>query len=827
MHTNNIVLRIHSMKISQIFILPLILLMISAPCIADNVKKTIYHNGWIDLNKNGKKDIYEDPCASISKRIDNLLSQMTTDEKTMQLVTLYGYKKVLQDKLPTPDWKNKIWKDGIANIDEHLNGYRSEGLDWPPSEHTKSINQVQRWFIEETRLGIPVDFTNEGIRGIAHTKATNFPAQIAVGATWDRQLVRSIGQITGKEGFALGYTNVYSPILDVARDPRWGRTVECYGECPFLIAELGIEQARGLRDAGIGVTCKHFAAYGTPNGGRDGRARTDPLISPRELETLHLYTFERVIKEVPIQGVMSSYNDWDGIPISGSSFFLTDILRKKMGFTGYVVSDSHAVEFLSDKHCTEPDYKHAVVKFIEAGGNVRTAFTPPDEFIIPLRQAIADGTLPMEIVNARVRDVLAVKFQLGLFDHPFREPQKADKILNCDEHRQKALQAARECIVLLKNKNAILPLNTDKYKRILVTGPNADFEDAMRCRYGPSHGNVISVLRGIRDVTKNKTEIVYEQGCPHFDKNWPKNEIIFTPLSDEDTINIDKAVNAAKNCDLIIACVGDSNTTVGESCSRTSLDLPTIQNELIYKLSELGKPIIAVLLNGRPVSVNWIQQNCPAVIECWFGGEFAGQAAAEVLFGKYNPGGKLPLTFPRSVGQIPQNFPAKPFAQASQTWNVSQEGIDETCVVGPLYPFGYGLSYTTFSYSDLVITPNHTTANTTVNIRMQVTNTGSMAGDEVVQLYVHDKVSSITTYVKDLRGFERVHLEPGQTKNVEFKLLPLKDLWLIDKNLDRVVEPGDFEIMIGSSSEDIRLTGKLSITGKKYKCGKSFISGYF
>jgi beta-glucosidase len=793
-----------------------------SPCLA---AESIYHTGWIDFNKNGKKDIYEDPCTAIEKRVNNLLSQMTVDEKTMQLVTLYGYQKVLQDKLPTPEWKNKIWKDGIGNIDEHVNGYRSEGSDWPPSEHTKLINEVQKWFIEETRLGIPADFTNEGIRGIAHTKATNFPSQLGVGASWDRQLVRSIGQITGEEGFALGYTNVYSPIIDVPRDPRWGRMVECYSENPFLIAELGIEQARGLKESGIGVTCKHFAVYGIPNGGRDGHARTDPQVTPREMEMFHLYTFERVIKEVGIHGVMSSYNDWDGEPISGSSYFLIDILRKRMGFNGYVVSDSEAVEFLSSKHCVEPDYKNAVRCFIESGGNVRTFFDEPNVFVMPLRENIADGSLSMKIVDSRVSDVLRVKFMLGLFDKPYRNGEEADKIVACKEHKDKALEAARECIVLLKNENSILPLNAKNIKRILVTGPNADEKEAHRCRYGPSNGPVISILEGIREITKDSSEIIYKQGCPHYSKVWPKDEIIFTPLSDEELQGINQAVAAAKDCDLIIAAVGENKRMVGEGYSRTSLDLPPIQNELLYKLHETGKPIIVVLASGRAESINWVQQNCPAVIESWFGGEFTGQAVAEVLFGKYNAGGKLPITFPRSVGQIPLAFPCKPGAQNSQK-NADSNGIDKSCVVGPLYPFGYGLSYTKFKYSDLIITPNKTTANTTISVSLNITNTGKMAGTEIVQLYVRDKVSSVTTYEKDLRGFERVYLEPGQTKNVVFTLEPTKHFWLIDRNLDRVVEPGDFEIMLGSSSNDIRLRDNLTITGKNFKCGDSFLSCY-
>lgn len=312
-------------------------------------KKEIYHKGWIDFNKNGRKDIYEDPAQPVEKRVEDLLSQMTVEEKTCQLATLYGYGRVLRDSLPVEAWKQEIWKDGIGNIDEMLNGVggkssRVPHLLYPFSNHAEAINAVQRWFVEETRLGIPVDFSNEGIHGLNHTKATPLPAPIAIGSTWNRDLVYRAGEIAGQEARALGYTNVYAPILDVVRDPRWGRTLECYGEDPYLIAELGKEMVLGIQSQGVASTLKHYAVYSVPKGGRDGDCRTDPHVAPRELHNLYLYPFRRVVREARPLGVMSSYNDWDGVPVTSSHYFLTELLREEYGFEGYVVSDSDAVE---------------------------------------------------------------------------------------------------------------------------------------------------------------------------------------------------------------------------------------------------------------------------------------------------------------------------------------------------------------------------------------------------------------------------------------------------------------------------------------------------
>src|SRR5579859_4839430 len=441
-------------------------------------EKNIYHKGWIDFNKNGKMDVFEDPSQPIEKRIADLLDQMTVEEKTCQLATLYGYKRVLKEEMPAESWKHEIWKDGIANIDEELNNLTSHTdaaptqYSYPYSKHAAAINTIQKWFVEETRMGIPVDFTNEGIHGLNHDRATSLPAPIGIGSTWDKPLVRLAGNVVGREGKALGYTNVYAPILDPARDQRWGRVVECYGEDPFLIAELGKQMTLGIQEEGATSTLKHFAVYSVPKGGRDGAARTDPHVAPREMYQIYLYPFRRVIQEAHAMGVMSSYNDWDGQPITGSYYFLTELLRQKFGFNGYVVSDSEAVEYLYSKHHVAASPEDAVRMAIEAGLNVRTNFTMPQTYIMPLRQLVKDGKVSMKTLDSRVADVLRVKFRLGLFDDPYvKDPKAADKIVHTEQAEVMSLQMNRESMVLLKNANNVLPLDLNKTKRILVTGP--------------------------------------------------------------------------------------------------------------------------------------------------------------------------------------------------------------------------------------------------------------------------------------------------------------------------------------------------------------------
>jgi beta-glucosidase len=778
--------------------------------------KSIYKKVWIDFNKNGKKDVFEDPEAVVEKRVADLLSQMTLEEKTCQTATLYGYKRVLKEEMPTASWKNEVWKDGIANIDEELNNLSSNTDDaptqfsYPYRKHASAINTVQKWFVEETRMGIPVDFTNEGVHGLNHDRATSLPAPIAIGSTWDKALVRRAGQTVGLEAKALGYTNIYAPILDPARDQRWGRVVECYGENPFLIAELGKQMTLGIQEKGVASTLKHFAVYSVPKGGRDGNARTDPHVAPREMYQLYLYPFRRVIQEAHPMGVMSSYNDWDGVPVTGSYYFLTELLRQKFGFTGYVVSDSEAVEYLYSKHHVAADVKAAVKQAIEAGLNVRTNFTMPQTYIMPLRELVKEGSVNMKTLDARVADVLRVKFRLGLFDHPYvQDPAAADKLVHSKESAAMALQLNREAMVLLKNENNLLPLDKSKVKKVLVTGPLAAETNYATSRYGPSHNPITSVLKGIQDYMGNAGSVSYSKGCDVVDATWPESEIIETPLTDKEQADINDAVAQAKDVDVVIAVVGEDVKRVGESLSRTGLNLPGRQLKLIQALQATGKPVVMVMINGQPLTVNWENKYLPAILEAWFPGPESGKVIAETLFGDNNPGGKLSITFPKTTGQIELNFPFKPASQADQPTS-GQNGYGKTSVNGPLYPFGYGLSYTTFSYSNLSVNQPTTHSQSDIEVSVDVTNTGKVKGDDVVQLYLKDELSSVTTYDSDLRGFERVPLMPGEKKTVKFTLHP-DDLALLDKNMNWTVEPGKFQVMIGCSSEDIKLKAEFEI----------------
>lgn len=778
-------------------------------------KESIYHKGWIDFNKNGVKDVFEDQNEDIDDRVANLISLMNVEEKTCQLTTLYGYARVLKDELPTPEWKNRVWKDGIANIDEHLNTIWNQEkthteLSFPYSTHAEAINKVQKWFIEETRLGIPVDFTNEGVHGLCHKKATPLPAPIGIGSTWNKALVRQAGEVVGREAKALGYTNVYAPILDIARDQRWGRVLECYGEEPFHIAEMGKQMVLGIQSQGVASTIKHFAVYSIPKGARDGDARTDPHVAPREMHQLHLYPFKRVLKEAKPMGVMSSYNDYDGVPISASHYFLTELLREQYGFNGYVVSDSEAVEYVSDKHHVAADYKEAVRQVIEAGLNVRTTFRTPESFIEPLRELIEEGKISMKTIDSRVADVLRVKFRLGLFDSPYVEnPKDADKLVHTEEDEAFSKQINRESLVLLKNENNLLPLDVNKVKNILVTGPLADEVSFTFSRYGPAFNPSTSVYQGVKNYVADKAEVRFVKGCDIVDPDWPGSEIIPTPLSSKEQADIDAAVEKAKQSDIIIAVVGEDEKRVGETKSRTSLGLPGRQFQLVQALYATGKPVVLVLINGQPLTINWENKFLPAILEAWFPSTAAGEVIAETLFGDYNPGGKLSVTFPKTVGQIPLNFPFKPGSQAGQP-GAGPNGYGNTRVLGPLYPFGYGLSYTTFEYSDLVVNQKTKQSQSDIQVSFKIKNTGKRAGDEVVQLYLKDEVSSVTTYESQLRGFERIHLLPNETKTVNLTVHP-DDLAILDKHMNWTVEPGMFKVMIGSSSEDIKLSEHFEI----------------
>jgi len=749
------------------------------------------------------------PKNDLDAKVDALLSKMTTEQKTCQLATLYGYKRVLKDSLPTKRWDQAVWKDGIANIDEHLNGVRdsyktANGLVYPFGNHVNALHEVQRWFMDH--CGIPVEFSNEGIHGLNHTLATPLPAPIALGSTWDRALILEAGKIAGKEASLLGYHSVYAPILDVARDQRWGRTLECYGEDPFLVAELGIQMSRGIQSQGVAAGLKHFAAYGVPKGGRDGFCRTDPHITPRELHEIFLYPFQRVIKETHPMIVMASYNDWNGEPVIASKYFLTELLRDEYGFDGYVVSDSDAVEFVQTKHQIAEDYDTAVLKCLEAGLNVRTNFTQPEIFISAVRRLVESGRLSEELLNKRVREVLMVKARLGLLDNPYTGNAKdADRLVGEDHHKEFVERTLAESMVLLKN-DGILPLDKNAVKNILVTGPLADESNFMSSRYGPNGHEPVTMLKGIQNyLSGSGVNVTYKKGCDVIDKDWPVSEIIPTELSDKEKKMIGAAVNAAAESDIIIAVVGEDDKRTGESRSRTSLDLPGRQRILLQELYKTGKPIVLVLVNGQPLTINWENAKLPAIIETWFPSHKGGDVLAKALFGEINPSGKLTVTFPKSIGQIEYNFPFKKGSHGAQHKS-GGNGTGYTRVTGPLYPFGYGLSYTSFEYTNMSVSKK----GTEVRISCSVKNTGKYTGDEIVQLYVQDKVSSVVTYDSVLRGFERINLKPGESKTVRFTLS--EDAFkILGTDMKWAVEPGEFEIRIGASSEDIRLKETITL----------------
>ena len=770
--------------------------------ISGGIPDGIYHKGWIDFNKNGKMDLYENPKAPLEDRVQDLLSQMTLEEKTCQMATLYGSGRVLKDALPQNNWKTEVWKDGIGNIDEEHNGlgaFKSE-YSFPYAKHVNAKHTIQRWFVEKTRLGIPVDFTNEGIRGLCHDRATYFPAQCGQGATWNKKLIARIGEVEAKEAVALGYTNIYSPILDIAQDPRWGRCVETYGEDPYLVGELGKQMITSLQKYNLVATPKHFAVYSIPIGGRDGKTRTDPHVAPREMRTLYIEPFRMAFQEAGALGVMSSYNDYDGEPITGSYHFLTEILRQEWGFKGYVVSDSEAVEFISNKHKVADTYEDGIAQAVNAGLNIRTHFTPPADFILPLRKAVDNGKISQETLDKRVAEILRIKFRLGLFDNPYRgNGKQAEQIVHSKEHQAVSLEAARQSLVLLKNETNLLPLSKS-IRSIAVIGPNANEQTQLICRYGPANAPIKTVYQGIKELLPH-TEVIYKKGCDIIDPHFPESEILDFPKTAEEVQLMEEAIRAAKQAEVVVMVLGGNELTVREDRSRTSLNLPGRQEELLKAVCATGKPIILVMLDGRASSINYAAAHIPAILHAWFPGEFCRQAVAEALFGDYNPGGRLAVTFPKSVGQIPFAFPFKPGSDESSS----------TSVYGALYPFGHGLSYTTFTYSDLHISPSHQGVQGDIHVSCKIKNTGKIKGDEVVQLYLRDEISSVTTYTKVLRGFERISLKAGEEQTVHFRLRP-QDLGLWDKNMNFRVELGSFKVMLGASSTDIRLHGQFEIT---------------
>lgn len=743
---------------------------------------------------------YLDAKLPIDERVADLLGRMTLEEKVNQLT--WGWEA--QARVVDPS--------GAVTQEEARKVLLAEwGPDTKvtPRQSATVRNAVQRYLREKTRLGIPAIFFGEGLHGFMEYGATSFPQAIALASTWDPALLKRVFCAVAEEARSRGVDQLFAPDLDIARDPRWGRTEETYGEDPYLASRMGLAAIQGLQGESeridgnhVLATAKHFAVHGQPQGGIN---RAPGNYSERVIRENFLVPFRAAVEQGHVGSVMASYNEIDGVPSSINSWLLQRTLRQDWGFNGYVTSDDNGLQMLVTTHHVAHDDAEAARKALAAGVD----FDLSDGAVYrTLTDQVKAGLVPQSEVDRAVTRILRAKFRLGLFDNPYVDPERAERVNNSPEHRQLALQAAREAIVLLKNQDRLLPLNLARLKTIAVIGPNA--ADVHLGDYSRNSGFGISVLEGIRDRVGAKAKVLYAKGCTlttapeGYLGFWTNNVKLIDPKTQ--TAAIAAAVKTAQMADVVILVVGENESTNREAWAdnhlgdRDSLDLPGAQNRLVKAVVATGKPVVVLLLNGGPLSINFIAQHVPAVLEGWYLGEEGGKAAAEVIFGDVNPGGKLPITFPHSVGDLPDFYNHKPTDDLNYAFSPRKT----------LFAFGYGLSYTTFQFDHLRVQPARIAAGGTATVSVDVTNTGTRAGDEVPQLYIHPQVSSVTQPVMRLAGFERITLDPGQKRTVQFTIEP-DMLSILNIDMRQVVEPGVYDLMVGPSS-DKTSTVELSVT---------------
>ena len=715
---------------------------------------------------------YKNARLSVDERVADLLKRMTLEEKVAQLTGIWPRGREL-----TPE-EMKHGVGQIARQQEHKG----------PRDGAAFANATQKWLIENTRLGIPAIFHDEILHGHMAQGSTSFPQPIALASSWDLDLIRKVFTAAALETRARGSQQVLGPNLDLGREPRWGRTEETYGEDPYLVSRMGVAVIKAIQDQHVIATAKHFAAHGQPEAGTNvGPAN----FSERTIRETFLPSFEAAVKEAGVMSVMASYNEIDGVPSHMNKWLLDKVLRQEWGFKGYVVADYYAITQLMDLHHVAASKVDAAKLALEAGVDTEL----PDRDVYPnLLQLVKEGKISEAAIDRAVERNLRAKFLLGLFENPYVDPDQAVAVTNSAAHRELAAEAARRSIVLLKNENNLLPLDRGRLKTLAVIGPNA--AAVHLGGYSDSPGRGVSVLQGVTDKAGAGIKVVYAEGCKITKEggNWFSDT---SHASDEveDRKLIAEAVETAKTADAALLVVGGNEDTNKEAWAdnhlgdRDSLELFGRQNDLVRAVLATGKPTIVMLINSGPLSINYIAQNVPAILEGFYLGQETGVAVADVLFGDYNPAGKLPISFPRSVGQLPIYYNQKPSGRRGYLF------ADKS----PLFPFGYGLSYTTFSYGSPALAPSRIAPNGEAKVSVAVTNTGKRAGDEIVQLYIRDLVSSVTRPILELKDFKRISLQPGETKTVEFVITPDK-LRFYDVNMNRVVEPGTFEIMVGSSS---------------------------
>ncbi len=745
---------------------------------------------------------YLDSKCPANERLEDLLSQMTVEEKVAQMLCQWNDAgQTLLDEKGDFDLKKakESFKEGHGLGQLGRPGTHGKGKS--PKETAELTNKIQEFFIENSRLGIPVVFHAECLHGLAAKDATSFSQPIGLGATFDPDLICRLYGMAAEEARACGNHQALTPVVDVARDPRWGRVEETYGEDPYLVACMGMAAVKGFQgDAAFAdkkhviATLKHFAAHGQPESGTN----CAPVnVSTRVLREVFLYPFKKAIQEAGVISVMASYNEIDAVPSHANKWLLDGVLRKEWGFQGYVVSDYYAIRELNEREgffgqFLAEDGKQAAKLAVNAGVNIEL---PEPDCYPGLAELVKEGHVPESVIDQMVRPMLEWKFKLGLFDDPYVCPDNAEKVVGCKQHRDLALEAACKTITLLKNDSDLAPIDASKVKTIAVIGPNADRQMLGGYSGVPKHCSTL--LEGIQEHVADSIKVLYHEGCKiTVGGSWAEDEVV---LSDpqKDRQSIAEAVKIAEQADVVILAIGGNEQTsreaydVNHKGDRTDLQMVGRQDELIDAIAATGKPTIAFLFNGRPLAVCNLKEKAQTIFECWYLGQETGKAVAQVLFGDVNPGGKLPITIPRSVGHIPAYYNYKPSARRSYLFDD----------VSPLYAFGYGLSYTQFEFSQLRLKKDVIKSNESTTVSVEVTNTGKRVGDEVVQMYIRDCYSSVTRPVKELKGFQRITLQPGQTKTVSLDITPEK-LAFYNMDMKDVVEPGTFQIMIGNSSRD-------------------------
>ena len=740
---------------------------------------------------------YKNPNLTPDERAKDLLSRMSLEDKIPQLIARWVGHPYKFDEAFFKDTAlaRKILGNGLLSAQPYYADLKTT---------VKSRNLIQQYLKEKTKWGIPALFVDEGQHGIMKPEATSFPMAIGLACSWDTDLFEQVYTSIAHELRSRGSTHVLSPVIDVCRDPRWGRVEETYGEDPYLNGCYAIAAVKGFQGSSNGIiapnhvaaTLKHFCGHGQPEGGNN---QAPANYSERVLREFHFPPFKAVIEAAKPLSIMPSYNEIDGKPSHNNSWLLKEVLRKEWGYQGMLVSDFNGIDQLYEKHLVAKDLKDAGRKAFNAG--VQYEFPSPKCYP-HLAELVKEGKVKMEDIDSAVYLALRLKFQLGLFENATVDLNEAIKVSKDEKTRELALKAAHESIVLLKNENSLLPLQKGKYKKIAVVGPCADH--VFTGGYSGDPYQKISILEGIKNKVGSNTKVVFAEGCKILDsvsnssyENWKTNKIKFTSRA-ENLKLIKEAVAVAKDAEVIVVAVGETEQLCREAFSKEhigdemTLDLLGEQEELVKAMKATGKPVIVYLMNGRPLSVNYIAQNIPAVIEGWYMGQETGTAVADILFGDVNPSGKLTITIPKSVGQLPLYYNHKPSAQFNNY--VSQD-------IQPLYKFGFGLSYTNFTYDNIQFSSDKIDKDGTVDVTVDVTNSGKVKGDEIVQLYIHQKVASVTRPVMELKGFERISLNPGETKLVHFTIDKSKlSFW--DYDMHYTVESGDFEIMIGKSSGD-------------------------